>query len=1038
MLKINMSLQSTPARSNVTSASSTPSNNQHSRTPEQLTPRSKIKALVAQFESDTDSENADRITKSQGDAIAKGPAYHTVEKSDAAPTESNASPETEDEDEDSEDEPVVPKGRLAARLHKQSGIYGQLRSDSKSELVSNAYERVKKQMTAAAAKKPNNLRSTSGDVTSSDDTTMLEAPRRRKKQAIISSDSSRSASPIPDLSRLRSLPGLILTPGKASAPASTRALAQDDDSDEDLPANPQTNARLSLLLARKAEEREAKEAAEAQKKAKRESQFRRQSKNKSKHRTATSSGVSENDSDDSAAGRKLTQQARPTRKASKKALEEMNRETQRMSRNMQLAHQAKTKKKITKESFFARFNFASNTPVNAATAQAPTSSTVASSAPASDAEIGQRRDTPSTSPIALGDVSLKSSVQKLSTEHASLEPDKQVIDVEEELPSMFDLLTQPVLCLDKGKGKTVEDAPLEPATFSEKPKKWAFTQPPVKVHPPKRSTRPSNHHASSDSDLEIMPTSRLKPTKLDVFARLPAQNITQGRPLQTLRALAHLTSPSKQIFKPKASMTPAEMHMSLQRRARQQAAKERAEKIQDLKDRGIVVQTAEEREHDQAAVEDLVEKARKEAEDIGKKEKDAAKKRKRENGEDQALVDSSDDDQSYQGSVLEESDIDISGSEEEGQVGGDGDDELEDDIEADDDDEEGGVAVNSRELGLVDDEASEGSNDENDSEKDEDDEEELPVIQINRRSRTNRIVDDEDEEDGVESQVSSFVPGSVDTALFPGLLVPEKLPMGLTQAFAATMADSQTQLIEGGADVEQDSMDFVGPISAPDFPMIDIDDSRNVIPDSQIGIAIDTASTVPEIDLHVSQSQIHYDQSWDIQGFPIATQCSEIPDPTQDVGFERSSPIVGRFVSTPPSTVDTLLLSGFARDASPIVRRKGRLRLRTEAVSILSDLDEDDVSSQQENPDFAIRASAFDVMKKAVTKSTIATDVFDKSKSEAKGMVEEQAQESEDEYAGLGGASDDESAGEVDEEVRKMIDEGEVKVDERQLAAFYA
>ena len=53
-------------------------------------------------------------------------------------------------------------------------------------------------------------------------------------------------------------------------------------------------------------------------------------------------------------------------------------------------------------------------------------------------------------------------------------------------------------------------------------------------------------------------------------------------------------------------------------------------------------------------------------------------------------------------------------------------------------------------------------------------------------------------------------------------------------------------------------------------------------------------------------------------------------------------------------------------------------------------------------------------------------------------MVEEQAQESEDEYAGLGGASDDESAGEADEDLKKMIEEGDVEVDESKLAAFYA
>jgi mediator of replication checkpoint protein 1 len=81
-------------------------------------------------------------------------------------------------------------------------------------------------------------------------------------------------------------------------------------------------------------------------------------------------------------------------------------------------------------------------------------------------------------------------------------------------------------------------------------------------------------------------------------------------------------------------------------------------------------------------------------------------------------------------------------------------------------------------------------------------------------------------------------------------------------------------------------------------------------------------------------------------------------------------------------------------------------------------------------------SDAFSVMRQAVKKP--AQPDFDKQKSNAKGMVDEQAEESEDEYHGLGGASDDEDAGSGDEDDKQMIDETDVKVDERQLAAFYA
>ena len=112
---------------------------------------------------------------------------------------------------------------------------------------------------------------------------------------------------------------------------------------------------------------------------------------------------------------------------------------------------------------------------------------------------------------------------------------------------------------------------------------------------------------------------------------------------------------------------------------------------------------------------------------------------------------------------------------------------------------------------------------------------------------------------------------------------------------------------------------------------------------------------------------------------------------------------------------------------------------KTSIVAVLSD-DEDD---ERQNGDFAddeefiLNKDAFSALFKGAKKRA-EVDAFDKKKSAAKNLVEEQAEESEDEYAGLGGASDDESAGEMDEETMKMIDEGPVEVDEQQLAAFHA
>ncbi|KAL2047798.1 hypothetical protein ABVK25_011348 [Lepraria finkii] len=256
------------------------------------------------------------------------------------------------------------------------------------------------------------------------------------------------------------------------------------------------------------------------------------------------------------------------------------------------------------------------------------------------------------------------------------------------------------------------------------------------------------------------------------------------------------------------------------------------------------------------------------------------------------------------------------------------------------------------------------------------------------------------------------------------------------------MADTQGQADE--VDDEQDSLAFLGPPPEPNFPMFDVNDSPQMIEDSQTGlqhpnaVKDQDANSYKDIELNFSQSQIRYDAFGDTQAQPTATQVSEIPDPTQDVGFTLSSPAPERFVSVPPSTVDTVLLSGAADNESPIKKRRGRLQRGAVIHENVSDLDEVLTTSDGQDAERDVPTNAFEAMKKAGKKDLFTNNDFDKKKSEAKTMVEEQAQESEDEYAGLGGASDDESGGEEDEFVREMIDQGEVNVDENQLAAFYA
>ena len=142
----------------------------------------------------------------------------------------------------------------------------------------------------------------------------------------------------------------------------------------------------------------------------------------------------------------------------------------------------------------------------------------------------------------------------------------------------------------------------------------------------------------------------------------------------------------------------------------------------------------------------------------------------------------------------------------------------------------------------------------------------------------------------------------------------------------------------------------------------------------------------------------------------------------------------------PISTVETVML---AVTESPIRKRAGKLqRGRRETTVDLAEVEENlggDISDMSDVDDIQRppkHRDAFRAMQKGARKQKTISD-FNKKNSAAKDIVQEQADESEDEYAGIGGASDDDS-GEEDEDIKDMIDHNDVKVDERQIAAFYA
>lgn len=967
------------------------------------------------------------------------------------------------EGEESDVAPVKPKGKLAARLQRDDTLKD---SSYKDEEHANAYERIKMQLLRGPARNSGSLPTDSIENMSEDnDELQTDATQRIRRAA---TDYNRSQPPSERrITSQRSSPGLFVSPKSASQLEHSNNLGGNHESDSDLPPDSQVSSKVLKLVARKRAEREAREAGEAHR---RPSQHQKtQGKKLLSGSYISSSNISDDDVDHREEETKLALQARPTRKASKKALEEMNRETQRMSRNMQLTHQAKTKKKVTKESFFARFNYRTSDPTTPGTVQGLSSSTAASSTPVSEFEGVQEAESPPTSPpstsgiesqekpIGLPELNQTSVLNALNfgTGVSTTDiPIAHMEDLDSEFPSIFKVVNPPEELPDKGKDKadlSSRERSCGPTLQqkSEKPSKPVSTQPRIRVRPQK-TPQITNTGGDSDSDLEIVPIKTTRTSKHSIFDRLPAGKANEGRSLQTLRALAHLTSPSKQDSRTKASMSLSEMQASLQKRARHQAAAERSEKIQDLKDRGGIVQTAEERERDQMDIENLVEKARMQAEEIMQKEKKAARKEKKANREDDALPDTSDEDEDYQDNEAEESNLELSGSEEEESV----DEQDDSGTEAEAAKEAEGVNVakdQSRPEGLVNAKPSDGS----DAEEaaipmdDEDSDDETNDLPTQRKRRTNQIIDEDDEDEDLQvqaSQVTSETVGLAQNPLIPGSSMsggPAIGIMGMTQAFAATMAESQTKVPgeNPGVDQEQDSLAFLGPMPEPNFPLYDLNDSQPMVMDSQqADYQQHTTVATAHIELHFSQSQAREMTMEENQNLPpTATQYSDIPDPTQDIGFALSSPgPEQRFASVPPSTVDTIVLSRATGQETPKAIRKGRLRRRMVATAEDSDGEKADQVDAKENTGFQVSANAFDVLKRSKRTEAPIVDPFDKKKSEAKGMVEEQAQESEDEYAGIGGASDDESGGEEDDEVRKMIEEGEVNVDEGELAAFYA
>ncbi|KAH8703279.1 MRC1-like domain-containing protein [Talaromyces proteolyticus] len=924
-----------------------------------LTPGQKIKAMLAEFDSDSESENVLSTVNEPLQPVHSKLSSHTLT------TNYN------DDDEDDDEDAVVfaPRGRMASRMQ---GLENEQAKPTASKQAETAYERVARTLRATSEDSVSeNANKSTEEQPSGDDLPSTSFKKRlfNKKTSELHATTTKQDSARPR--RDRSETPLFV--GDESEPELGNAEEPEAKKIEE-----SKNARFLALIQQKRKEREERERIEAEKKAARAE----------KAKQFSSDVLSrENSDDDPESARKLTQQARPTRKASKKALEEMNRETQRMSRNMQLTHQARTKRKLTKESFLARFNGDQQKGAsleNITDRGLPTISS--SSAPSSsDGEANREKATPPTSPIRTEDndktTATTHDVGNIDTEFSTIEESRSQVNPD----NLQDTVTvQQIELLESV-------APSELVVEKTEAARKELNKPPVRVRVSRQEIAQHQQEASDD-ELEVI-TSPGRCRKLAAFENLPSRNAQESKSMLTLKLLAHLTSPTRT-----KSMSPAELGASLRLQARQQALQERRERIEELRARGIFIETAEEREAMEADVEDLVEKARQEGEEIARREK--AARGKNSNGDEN---DEEDDDY-----ILSDSEDEEDEEEEEEEVNNDSDDE-----EGDEDEEQ--VEQVNETNGLVENEADEASESDDEQSKVASlvDKDEAATQRKRGRNRMRIVSDDEDEDEDIQqpqeikTPAKSIAPsvGSAQRPYFPDIPGTSSFDMSLTQAFAGTLAEDQS-------DAGEDSLDAIR--SLPD-PRLSATQNFTLALDSQVMVKDSQELHHEVIDLFAGYTQ----SDMRISESPAPSQ---FPEPTQDAGFVLSPfDPSKRFMEPPVSTIDTVIIP---QNESPVMRKR---RLQRGRPVELSD---------DENDSFEIKASAFDVMKKAAkSKSTVP---FDKINSKAKEHVDDAAEESEDEYAGLGGASDDEDGAENDYD-REMINDqsGEV-VDEKELAALNA
>lgn len=1016
-----MSEPSTPARSMI-DPTNAPSSAYSQSSHRQLTPRSKVKALLAELDSSSESDKENKGAQEQERLNTTRPASAKSRKS------FNSAGNFRDAQQSAS--PFYSRDLDNATANTKEQIISSNKLGQASERES-AYERVKKRFPAGdQTTSINHIEENTGPAKGN--STLKEPKLNQEDLAVSTRQPKTSSTPVSSASGCSdsrsSLPGPVLSSKESPSPLGNENVEYQDDEAERRNKE-RKQSRLQQLVARKREERLAKES-DADQSSSDDEVSQSSAKLARKPKRAIVEAESEDDGEKEA-GKKFTHQARPTRKAGKKALQEMTRETQRMSRNMQLTHQAQTKTKFNTADLFKKMNFRQPKRDEHDVAATDASSS-SPPRPVFDVEDLRGDGTPPSSPPSQGASQERPCISHHKKTHAAMISPSRINRQGQKRSASRE---QPETVHKWRNPKSNEANRLSVRQFAKSAKRPPFND-------------------EIDDDLEIVEAFR--PNRLNILDGARSAKPKEPHSMNALRALAHLNGHENRRNKStsaRSSMNPTELYRWLRERAREQALMENNEKIQALREKGVLVQTEEERERDRMQLENMLDKARKGAEELAKKEKEAVKT---EGKEDNDLPDSEDEDGDFEASDDGASE-DLSGSEEEtGAV--DGLEQEDEQTEADDEmgdgsdygkDEASSLPQDSNDL-MFDDEAAEQEDAEEDesaqvyreNELDAEDEGQTPARLLTKPRRNAPVVLDDSDPDEVldirqQPKLAMTTPKASIVAAF-GFNKAKSPAMGLSQVFAGTIAETQSQG-DNGDGSEEDSLAFsrgLPPSDLPELEPILPNETPSRVGDSQVDIAPRSDSQV-----ETKQKQFHYDTESPFRFTQRQTQTSDMPEPTQDVGFEtnfspaktRQSPVE----RLSHSTVETVLLPS---QQTPEVQRKGRLRRGRELVNVISTLDPpnsapDNVSEGENDPH---SGDAFHIMRRAAREAK-SIPTYDKNKSEAKGMVEEQAEESDDEYKGLGGASDEEDHGEADDELERMMnDESKEKLNERDVAAYFA